>query len=152
MKRIEKILSQGSSRGWPQKIIAYTDGASRGNPGPASFGVSVLDSKGQVIFETADYLGEKTNNEAEYMGIYCVLEMAVENKVQDLLIKTDSQLIVRQLKGDYKVKKAHLKPFYAQCVKKINQIPLCQIEHIVREKNKRADELANLALDHKPFI
>lgn len=144
-----QVISKGDIGNWPEEITAYTDGASRNNPGPASFGLSVVDKEKNIIFEEACFLGKKTNNEAEYLGIYRVLELSAINKVKKLFLKTDSQLIARQLQGIYKIKSPHLKPIYKKCIRNLKHIPQYKIIHILREKNKRADELANLALDGK---
>lgn len=141
------MLSSGYSSRWPHTVIIYTDGASRGNPGSASFGLTVMDQKGKQIFEEAQTLGIATNNEAEYKGIHRALELAVQNNVNNLTVKTDSQLVVRQLKGEYKIKSPNLKQIHNQCILLINQIPQWNCIHILRANNKRADELANLALD-----
>lgn len=141
------VLSKGCADDWPQTVVIYTDGASRGNPGPASFGLMVIDSKAEKIFEEAQILGTATNNIAEYKGIHRALELAVQNNIKKLTLKTDSQLAVRQLKGEYKMKAPHLKLIHAQCVQMIQKIPQWDCVHVLRESNKRADELANLALD-----
>ena len=138
---------KGEMSSWPKEVLAYTDGASRGNPGPSSFGLSVLDSKGKVIFEEAKCLGKKTNNEAEYSAIERILELALMNQVEKLTLKTDSELAVRQITGRYKVKSKSLKTIYKKCLERIKQIPHFKIVHVLREQNERADELANLALD-----
>ena len=140
-------LSYGTLLQWPKTVIAYTDGASRGNPGMASFGLSVESASGDKIFEMAEKIGIATNNVAEYRGIEKLLELAVKNQVHQLTLKTDSQLIVRQLEGTYKIKSAHLKKIYQKCLEWIEQIPDISIQHIFREGNQRADELANLILD-----
>ena len=144
------ILSNGRSSNWPHRIVIYTDGASRGNPGLASFGLTVMDSKEEKIFEEAQTLGIATNNEAEYKGIHRALELAAQNNVKSLIIKTDSQLVVRQLKGEYKIKSPHLKLIHTQCILLTKKIPKWECIHVLRENNKRADELANLALDSTP--
>lgn len=144
------ILSNGRSSSWPHTIVIYTDGASRGNPGLASFGLTVLDYEEEKIFEEAQTLGIATNNEAEYKGIQRALELAVQNNVKNLTIKTDSQLVVRQLKGEYKIKSPNLKLIHNQCSLLIQKIPQWDCLHVFRENNKRADELANLALDSAP--
>ena len=141
------VLSNGHASDWPHQVVIYTDGASRGNPGPASFGLTVMDSKEKIIFEEAQALGTATNNSAEYKGIHRALELAIQNNVKSLTLKTDSQLAVRQLKGEYKMKAAHLKLIHAQCMLMIKKIPKWNCIHVLRENNKRADELANLALD-----
>ncbi len=144
------ILSNGHSSNWPHTVMIYTDGASRGNPGLASFGLTVMDKEEEKIFEESQTLGIATNNEAEYKGIHRALELAVQNSVSNLTIKTDSQLVVRQLKGEYKIKSANLKLIHTQCTLLIKKIPQWNLIHVLRENNKRADELANLALDSTP--
>ena len=144
------VLSKGSSSGWPPTVIIYTDGASRGNPGLASFGLTVMDSKEEKIFEEAQTLGTATNNIAEYKGICRALELSTQNNVKNLTIKTDSQLVVKQLKGEYKIKSQNLKLIHKECSLLIQKIPEFNCIHVFRENNKRADELANLALDSTP--
>ena len=142
------IFSNGRSSHWPPEVLVFTDGASRGNPGAASFGLIVTDKEEkEKIFEEAQTLGVATNNEAEYKGIRRALELAVQNNVKALTLKTDSQLAVRQLKREYKIKSPSLKPLYAQCALLIKKIPKWSCIHVLREHNVRADELANLALD-----
>jgi len=144
------IFSNGRSSHWPHTVVIYTDGASRGNPGLASFGLTVMDSEEEKIFEEAQTLGIATNNTAEYKGIHRALKLAVQNKIKNLTIKTDSQLAVRQLKGEYKIKSHNLKIIHAQCILLTKKIPQWNCIHVLRENNKRADELANLALDFAP--
>ena len=144
------VLSNGHSSNWPHTVVIYTDGASRGNPGLASFGLTVTDQEGEKIFEEAQTLGIATNNEAEYKGMHRALELAIQNNVNNLTIKTDSQLVVRQLKGEYKIKSSNLKLIHTQCILFTKQIPQWDFIHVLRENNKRADELANLALDSTP--
>ena len=140
-------MTSGNLKNWPKQITAYTDGAARGNPGSASLGLSVENKEGCPIYEEAQAIGVSTNNVAEYKGVYRVLELAVQNKVQELCLKTDSQLVVKQLQGLYKIKAPHLKPLYQKCLNLIDQIDHFSVVHVKREQNKRADELANLALD-----
>ena len=142
------IISNPSHPKWPREVIMFTDGACRGNPGSAAFGITAVDSEEQTVFEEASYLLEKTtNNVAEYLGVRRALELAVENNIQKLILKTDSQLVVEQLKGSYKIKAKNLKPIFQKCIQLIQQIPQFEVLHVMRENNQRADELANLALD-----
>ena len=142
------IFSNGRLSHWPHTVVIFTDGASRGNPGSASFGLTVMDKEEkEKIFEEAQILGIATNNTAEYKGIHRALELAVQNNVKNLTLKTDSQLAVRQLKGEYKIKSPSLKLIHAQCILLIKKIPKWNCTHVLRENNTRADELANLALD-----
>lgn len=141
------VLFDGCPQNWPSHVVAYTDGASRGNPGKASLGVRVESEQGKMVFEEAQSVGVLTNNEAEYLGVHRVLELSAQNQVKKLCLKTDSQLVVRQLKGEYKIKAPRLKPLYLQCLDLIKQIEDFSIVHVPRESNTRADELANIALD-----
>ena len=135
---------------WPKNILIYTDGASRGNPGPCAMGIQVLDSENHSIYEEASYLeSNNTNNFAEYQAVIRALELAVEHSVQELSLFSDSQFLIRQLEGKYKVKSANIKPLFEQCRQLIKKIPKTRFEHIPREKNKKADALANKALDEK---
>lgn len=132
---------------WPNAIKIYTDGASRGNPGPASIGVSFTTVKDEEISTLSEAIGDQTNNFAEYTALIRGLEVASENKVDKVWIRTDSQLMVRQILGEYKVKAEGIKDLYAQAVDLLKAFEKVRVEHIPREKNKRADELANQALD-----
>ena len=135
---------------WPKKVLIYTDGASRGNPGPCAMGIQILDSKNHLIYEEASYLESKnTNNFAEYQAVIRALELAVKHHVQKLSLFSDSQFLIRQLEGKYKVKSSNIKPLFEQCQKLIKKIPKSHFEHIPREHNKKADALANKALDEK---
>lgn len=134
---------------WPESVIIYTDGASRGNPGPASLGVYVLEEQGQVVEEVAETLGEQTNNYAEYMAVVRALEKAIEKKCSRVHLKADSQLLVRQVQGQYKVKAEGLKPLFLKVKELESQLEKVTYEHVRRELNKEADRLANYALDRK---
>ena len=138
---------------WPKKILIYTDGASRGNPGPCAMGIQALDNKQHLIYEEASYLADNnTNNFAEYRAVIRALELAVKHSVQELSLFSDSQFLIRQLEGKYKVKSSHIRPLFEQCQKLMKKIPKTHFEHIPREQNKEADALANKALDEKnPF-
>jgi ribonuclease HI len=132
---------------WPKAIKVYTDGACRGNPGPSSIGVSFTTTKDEEFFSLSEAIGTQTNNFAEYTAMVRALETAVENKVEKVWVRTDSQLMVRQLSGEYKVKSDSIKDLHAQASKLLEKFETVRIEHIPREQNKRADELANQALD-----
>lgn len=141
------VVKKGESTNWPQEITAYTDGASRSNPGEASIGLVIFDKENNCLYEEGSYLGKTTNNVAEYTGILRVLDLAVKNKVAKLTIKTDSELATKQMKGLYKIKSALLKPIYSQCKELESQIEDFNILHIQREDNHLADALANATLD-----
>ena len=132
---------------WPKEVIIYTDGASRGNPGPSSYGLIVLSSKKEPVFEMAETLGDTTNNVAEYRAVEKALELACFHKLQNVTLKADSQLLIRQLQGQYKVKSPHLVPLFKNCKNYLNKLPQTQLISIPREDNKKADRLANEILD-----
>jgi len=130
-------------------LIIYIDGGSRGNPGPAAAGVVITTPDDVVVHEAGYFLGRMTNNVAEYTGLLRGLVLAVEQKAQQVRIYSDSQLMVRQITGEYRVKSDDLKPLFEQAQELLLQLPAWEIQHIPREQNKRADELVNLALDRK---
>lgn len=125
----------------------YTDGASRGNPGDAGAGIVLLDEDGSELLARSFYLGKCTNNSAEYQALIAGLENALEAGCKTLNIFLDSQLIVRQVQGLYKVKHEQLKPLYNQTRDLLAKLHSWEISHIPREKNFRADELANRGID-----
>lgn len=132
---------------WPEYIVIYTDGASRGNPGPASLGIVVYSESGKTVFECSEKLGNQTNNFAEYSAVKRALEISVEKNIKKITLKTDSQLLVRQMIGQYKVKSASIRPLFLACSELAKKVPEIEFMHVRREFNKRADALANLALD-----
>ena len=131
------------------KYILYTDGAARGNPGPAGAGAYICTEEGDVIAEIAEYLGETTNNVAEYQGLIHGLKRLVELGAQDVEVRADSELMVKQLKGEYRVKHPNLIPLYRQAQGLLKKIPVFRIKHVRRELNKDADRLSNLAIDQR---
>ena len=128
-------------------FIANVDGASRGNPGPASYAVIVRGPDGAVRFESGKYIGRVTNNVAEYYGLITALDYATAQGVERLLVRSDSELLVRQMQGRYKVKSPDLQPLYERARKLARGLAYFTIEHVPREQNREADELANIALD-----
>jgi probable phosphoglycerate mutase len=128
-------------------FVANVDGASRGNPGPASYAVIVRGPDGATCFEVGKYLGRATNNVAEYYGLITALDYAAAQGIDRLLVRSDSELLVRQMQGRYKVKSTDLRPLYERARKMANGLAHFAIEHVPRELNREADELANLALD-----
>ena len=128
-------------------LIAHIDGGARGNPGPAGYGVAIRDSAGQPIAELSEYLGFKTNNYAEYSGLLGALDYCLKNNEHSLKVISDSELMVRQINDVYKVKSPELKELYDKARQKINQLEWFRAEHVLREKNKDADRLANEAMD-----
>jgi ribonuclease HI len=128
-------------------ITAYCDGGSRGNPGPAGFGVYIQDENGTVVAELSEYLGRKTNNYAEYSGLLAALQFAIDNDHPRLKVISDSELMVKQLKGQYRVNSPELRLLYDEAKRRIAKLQSFQAQHVLREKNKQADRLANLAMD-----
>ena len=144
---MQQKIHKGKATNWPKEVLIYTDGASRGNPGMASGGLVVYNNKEVCLYEEAFYLGTKTNNFAEYSAVLRALNLSVANKVRKLTLKSDSEFLVKQLSGLYKVKSPNIKKLYEECKKGQNEIPDVKFQHVRREQNKRADELANLILD-----
>jgi ribonuclease HI len=128
-------------------IIAYCDGGSRGNPGPAGFGVYIQDAAGSVLGELSQYLGAHTNNFAEYSALLAALEFAITKGHKSLRVISDSELMVKQMKGQYRVNSPELRPLYEEARRRVAQLDHFQIQHVLREKNRHADRLANLAMD-----
>ena len=128
-------------------ITAYIDGGSRGNPGPAGYGVQIVDDEGTVVAELYSFVGQTTNNIAEYRGLLAALEWAVERDLQTLHVRSDSELLVKQLRGEYRVKNPGLQPLYQDACRLVRRIGHVTFEHVRREMNKHADRLANLAMD-----
>ena len=123
------------------------DGAARGNPGPAAWGVAVLDETGECVGGHSGYLGRATNNVAEYHGLVEALKLAASSGADEVSIQADSQLIVRQIEGDYRVKHPDLKPLYRAAMDLISGFRSFRIRHVPREENKQADRLVNVALN-----
>lgn len=133
------------------RLIIYTDGASRGNPGPASFGFTISDSSGKLIFEEGRYIGQTTNNVAEYTAVLEAFKWIRENLKEPAQVQVfaDSKLVAEQLSGRYKVKAVHLKPIIAQIRILAMELGGVTFTHVPREKNTVADRLANEALDSR---
>jgi ribonuclease HI len=125
------------------KLIIHSDGASKGNPGDAGIGVVISDEKGKVVSEIADYIGKTTNNVAEYQALIVGIVEAANLGATEIEIRTDSELLACQLTGVYKVKSSRLKPLYEEVMGLLRSFKRVSIGHVLREFNKRADELAN---------
>ena len=128
-------------------ITAYFDGGARGNPGPAGYGVYIVDDKGEMVAELSGSLGTATNNVAEYHGLIAALQWAADRDLRQIAIKGDSLLLVEQMRGNYKVKHEGLKPLYLQARMLVMQIGDVKFEHVRREQNGDADRLSNLGMD-----
>jgi ribonuclease HI len=129
------------------KMILNVDGASRGNPGPAAIGVTIKDENNRLIETISTCIGSTTNNQAEYQALITGLKKAISLGAREVTVKSDSELMVKQLQGSYRVKNAGLKPLYTEVVKLAYTLASFQINSIPREQNREADRLANLALD-----
>ena len=132
---------------WPKQVKVYTDGASRGNPGPSAIGMVFYDSSDNILEEYGEKLGEQTNNFAEYMAVIRSLEICLKNKVDVIDFYSDSQLMVRQMTGEYKVKAPQIKELFLQAQELKRKFQTVRFYHVRREFNKEADALANQALD-----
>ena len=128
-------------------LIAYTDGGARGNPGPSGYGVVIKDESGRKLAGLSDFLGHQTNNFAEYQGLIAALEYALEHGPKALKVISDSELLVQQVKGIYKVKNPTLQDLHARAKQLIAQLDWFSIGHALREHNQEADRLANEAMD-----
>lgn len=129
------------------RVIAYIDGGSRGNPGPAGYGVSVEDEDGRVIDELNGPIDVATNNGAEYRGLIAALEYLVANGHRDATIRSDSELLTRQMRGEYRVRQPALAALHARAGELASRLGRVRFEHVPRERNRRADALANAAMD-----
>jgi ribonuclease HI len=137
-----------STRANPEKwLIAHCDGGARGNPGPAGYGAVVQTEDGETLAELSEFLGNRTNNYAEYSGLLGVLAWALEHRYSRLRVVSDSELMVKQIQGRYKVNSPDLKPLWIEARGRIAKLDEFQITHALRHKNKDADKLANLAMD-----
>jgi ribonuclease HI len=130
-----------------KKVLLYVDGASRGNPGPAGLGVVILDEEGKKLKEMFKFLGETTNNIAEYHALICGLEEAVQLGADEIVVRLDSELVAKQMNGDYRVKDAGIMALSEKVFGILKGFRKFVIEHIDRSKNKDADRLANKAIN-----
>jgi ribonuclease HI len=128
-------------------IVAYCDGGSRGNPGPSGYGVSIENAAGHPIADLSEFLGVKTNNFAEYSGLLAALEYALAHGYPQLRVIADSELMVKQMKGQYRVNSPELRPLWEEAKRRVAGLERFEIQHVLRGKNKRADALANQAMD-----
>ena len=129
------------------KLIIYTDGGARGNPGPGGIGVVIYDENKKKIAEISEFLGHSTNNQAEYKAVIAAMKKAKELKAEILEFFLDSELVVKQLKREYKVKNPDLAPLFLQIYNLEMNFKKVSFHHIPRERNKEADALANTAMD-----
>ena len=130
-----------------QHLVAHIDGGARGNPGPSGYGVFIQDQSGKKLAGLSEYLGHQTNNFAEYQGLIAALEYALNNGPKSLKVISDSELMVRQIKGIYKVKNSTLQDLHGRAKQLIAQLDWFSIGHVLRGDNREADQLANEAMD-----
>ena len=130
------------------EIIAHIDGGSRGNPGPAAYGMTIETVQGQPVTALGKFIGRTTNNFAEYQGLLAALEYALGHGYPRLRVLTDSELMARQISGQYKVRSPELKPLYDKAKAMIARLESFSIRHVYREQNREADRLANQAMDN----
>jgi len=128
-------------------VLAHCDGGARGNPGPAGYGAVLTDSHGKILAELSEFLGNRTNNFAEYSGLLGCLQWALDNHHPRLRVTSDSELMVKQIQGKYKVNSPDLRPLWQEARNRIAQLDRFEITHALRHKNKDADRLANDAMD-----
>ncbi len=131
----------------PKKLIIYTDGGARGNPGPAGIGAVIYNEHNDIVSEISEYIGHSTNNQAEYRAVIAALEKARELNPEEVIFYLDSELVVKQLKGEYRVKNKDLAPLFVRIHNLKLGIKKVEFFHIPREQNKIADRLANKAMD-----
>jgi ribonuclease HI len=139
--------SKSPMKSTPAGHVAHVDGGARGNPGPAGYGVAIQDSSGYPVAELSEYLGHHTNNYAEYQGLLAALRYAAEKQIKALTVVSDSELMVRQMKGIYKVRHPELRKLYEQAQLLVRRLEHFEIRHALREHNQIADRLANEAMD-----
>src|SRR5271165_526437 len=128
-------------------LVAYIDGGARGNPGPAGYGVVFEDEVGRPVAELSEFLGRQTNNYAEYSALLAALNYTLRHGFKALKVVSDSELLVKQINGQYKVSNPTLKELHGRAMKLIDELEYCEVSHVLREKNREADRLANLAMD-----
>ena len=145
----EKLPLQEARPSAGRAVRVYSDGAARGNPGPAGAGAVLTDTSGNVIARLGRYLGRQTNNVAEYEGLLLGLKHARELGFREVEVRADSQLLVRQLKGDYAVRHVGLKPLHAEVLRLLRSFDRYDLRHVPREENALADEMSNRAIDEE---
>ena len=129
-----------------KRVVIFTDGVSQGNPGPVAIGATIKDEQGSLITSISQGIGRATNNQAEYRAIIAALENAISLGANQVEMRSDSELVVRQINGQYRVKKASLKPLYQKVKRLQSQLEAFTITHIRRQQNREANNLANMAL------
>jgi ribonuclease HI len=146
----ERAAQEAAARAAAEKRTRlYTDGAARGNPGPAGAGAVIVSPDGHIVAKVGKFLGDSTNNVAEYMGLILGLKRAKAMAIKELEVLSDSELMVRQLQGEYEVKADHLVPLFEEARALIGGFPWIRLRHIPREENAQADAMSNRAIDER---
>jgi ribonuclease HI len=145
----EREAARAEVAAGPARTRLYCDGAARGNPGPAGAGAVIVSPEGHIQARVGKFLGESTNNVAEYMGLILGLKRARAMGIKELDVLADSELVVKQLAGDYAVKADHLKPLHDEAKALLGQFDVANVRHVPREENKLADEMSNRAIDER---
>ena len=147
--RAAGLFADGASEAKPVAAAyrANIDGGSRGNPGPAAYGVVIRDAKGDIVARLKKYIGRMTNNVAEYYGLIAALDYMQSQGIRALRIESDSELLVKQMRGQYKVRSPELQPLFERARKMSQALESFRIDHVYREQNREADALANEAMD-----
>jgi ribonuclease HI len=143
----EAVATKAAAR--PPRMRLYSDGAARGNPGPAGAGAVLVSADGHIVAKIGKFLGDSTNNVAEYMGLILGLRRAKAMGIKELDVLSDSELLVKQLSGDYAVKAEHLKPLHQEAAQLLKAFPDVSVRHIPREENEQADAMSNRAIDER---
>jgi ribonuclease HI len=141
------LFPEPASSSSSEMLIAHCDGGSRGNPGPAGYGAVIEDNQGHVVARLSEYLGKRTNNYAEYSALLGVLAWMLENKRTRLKVIADSELMVKQMQGKYKVNSPDLRPLWEEARRRAGKLERFEIAHTLRGGNKEADQLSNDAMD-----
>jgi ribonuclease HI len=145
----DSLFDAPAPRASTYAIKANIDGGARGNPGPAAYGVVVRNAQGEILAELAEYLGIQTNNFAEYSGLLAALDYAVRENYPSLKVLSDSELLVKQMKGQYRVKNPGLLELYDRARALVRKLERFSIDHVLREYNREADRLVNKVLDSR---
>ncbi|MDP6925199.1 MAG: ribonuclease HI family protein [Candidatus Scalindua sp.] len=143
----KKITDSSSIKKEADLIVVNVDGASKGNPGESGIGVAIFDKDSNLINEACDYLGVATNNIAEYKALILGIKLSTKYNAKRVLFKADSELMVKQIKGEYRVKNTQLKLLFAEAQRLLKELPNWKITHVPREENKEADLLANRGVE-----
>src|SRR2546426_6940589 len=145
--RGSRLFGDPAPEAKPVAWRANIDGGSRGNPGPAAYGVLIRDGRGEIVARLKKYIGRATNNVAEYYGLIAAMDYAQSHGVRAVRVESDSELLVKQMRGLYKVKSADLQPLFERAKKMSQSFESLRIDHVYREQNREADALANEVLD-----